>query len=403
MQPVEADMLSWLIRTASLVISCGVAALATAPAPLAIRGPAGDATGRTLPVVTGRTRHVVLIVADGLRWQEIFSGADSSLMNESTGGFWHDPVAMRRQYWRPDASVRRALLFPFLWGTVATHGQLIGNQIKHSIARVTNGLAFSYPGYNEMLVGYPDPRVNSNEFGINPNQTVFEWLNRQADLTGQIAVFATWKTFTDIFNEPRSHLDMHVGWAEPYSGTTTPRQALLNELYRTTARFDDDDVYDAFMQIPLLDYVRDHAPRALFVGYGETDNWAHAGRYDLVLESAHAFDQHLARLWSTLQAIPEYRDRTTFIITTDHGRGSGPVDWKEHGVDQKGSDNIWLAVLGPDTPALGERADIAPVTQSQIAATVAALIGKDYRRDVPAAAPALAGVLSPAPGGAGSR
>ena len=31
-------------------------------------------------------------------------------------------------------------------------------------------------------------------------------------------------------------------------------------------------------------------PRVLFVGYGETDNWAHQGRYDLVLDSAHRFD-----------------------------------------------------------------------------------------------------------------
>jgi hypothetical protein len=94
-----------------------------------------------------------------------------------------------------------------------------------------------------------------------------------------------------------------------------------------------------------------------------------------------------------MQAMPEYRDQTTFIITTDHGRGSGLVDWKEHGVDQKGSENIWIAVLGPDTPTLGERANISPVTQAQIAATVAALLGKDYAKDVPAAAQRLPDVL----------
>jgi hypothetical protein len=53
-----------------------------------------------------------------------------------------------------------------------------------------------------------------------------------------------------------------------------------------------------------------------------------------------------------------------------HGRGSGAVDWKEQGVDQKRSENIWIAMLGPDTPALGERANIAPIEQAQIGATV---------------------------------
>jgi hypothetical protein len=69
------------------------------------------------------------------------------------------------------------------------------------------------------------------------------------------------------------------------------------------------------------------------------------------------------------------------------------VEWKDHGVHEKGSENVWIAVIGPDTPALGERTKVAPVTQAQIAATVAALIGKDYRKDVPRAAPAIIDVL----------
>jgi hypothetical protein len=95
-----------------------------------------------------------------------------------------------------------------------------------------------------------------------------------------------------------------------------------------------------------------------------------------------------------MQAMPQYRGTTSFIITADHGRGSGPVEWKEHGVEQKGSDNIWIAVIGPDTAPLGERTHIATVTQAQIAATVAAFVGRDYRQAVPAAAPAIADVLA---------
>ena len=143
----------------------------------------------------------------------------------------------------------------------------------------------------------------------------------------------------------------------------------------------------------MLDSFAKQQPHVLFVGYGETDNWAHSGRYDLVLHSAHLFDQFVAELWERLQALPAYRDRTTFIITTDHGRGSGPTEWKEHGKEQKGSENIWIAVLGPDTPPLGERSHTAEVHQAQIAATVAALLGKDFRHAVPEAAPPIDEVL----------
>jgi Metalloenzyme superfamily len=343
-----------------------------------------------------KTRNVVLIVSDGLRWQEVFSGADPTLLNEKNGGIWDKEQDLKREFWRADANARRQALLPFLWTTVAAHGQIFGNQTKGSIARVTNGLAFSYPGYNEMLTGHPDPRINSNEFGPNPNISVFEWLNSLPELRGRVSVYATWATFRDIFNVGRSHLPLQVGWDPPYRGQLTARQQLLNELYRTTTRLDDEDVYDSFLQIPLLDSFAEHQPRVLFVGYGETDNWGHAGRYDLLLHSAHGFDQFVEQLWNTLQRLPAYHGQTTFIITTDHGRGSGPVEWKEHGVEQKGSENIWIAVMGPDTAPLGERSQTAEVHQAQIAATIAALLGKDYRRAVPAAAAPIADVVGSA-------
>ena len=343
-----------------------------------------------------KTRNVVLIVADGLRWQEVFTGADPALLNSEHGGIWGKPERLKREFWRDDISDRRKTLFPFLWGVVAAQGQIIGNQTKGSIARVTNGKAFSFPGYNEMLTGSPDPKIDSNEFGPNPNATVFEWLNKQPEFRDQVAVFATWSTFKDIFNIGRNHLPIQVGWDLPYRGTLSPKQQLINDLYLHTTKLDEEDVYDSLQQVPLLDYIRAKQPKVLFVGYGEADNWGHSGRYDLVLHSAHDIDHFIEELWNTMQSIPTYRDQTTFIITADHGRGSGLTEWKDHGAEQKGSENIWMAVIGPDTQPLGERSNIGPVTQSQIAATLACFLGKDYRHDVPAAAPAINDVLSKA-------
>ena len=86
---------------------------------------------------------------------------------------------------------------------------------------------------------------------------------------------------------------IQTGWNLPEKGKLTPRQELINELLsRTTTPLDNEDTYNSFIQVPLLDYVKTGHSRVLFVGYGETDNWAHQGRYDLVLESAHAFDHN---------------------------------------------------------------------------------------------------------------
>ena len=348
------------------------------------------------PALAGKTQTVVLIVSDGLRWQEVFTGADPTLLNEKDGGSWLEEADLKKRYWREDVDARRAALFPFLWGTVAKQGQIYGNQLKGSVAHVTNGKAFSYPGYNEMSTGYPNDAIDSNEYGPNPNATVFEWLNKFDEYRGKVAIFGTWNVYDNIFNRSRSGLVMQTGWtlSEPWKTRQTPRDALLRQLFDSSTRFDEEDVWNSFLQIPLLDYVKTAQPRILFVGYGETDNWAHQGRYDLVLDSAHRMDHFVKQLWDTMQAMPEYRGTTTFIITTDHGRGSGLTEWKEHGVEEKGSENIWIAVLGPDTAPLGERTHTAAVTQAQIAATLAALVGKDYHHDVQKAALPITDVLS---------
>jgi Type I phosphodiesterase / nucleotide pyrophosphatase len=349
------------------------------------------------PVFAAKTENVVLIVSDGLRWQEIFTGADPRLISDKTGGNWVSEADLRKRYWRENPDERRELLFPFLWGTVAKQGQIFGNRRRGSDAHVTNGKAFSYPGYNEMSTGYPNDAIDSNEYGPNPNATVFEWLNKFDELRGRVAIYGTWNIYDNIFNKSRSGLIMQTGWTlPPASGSESPRDALLRELYSTTTQFDEEDVGNSFLQVTLMDYVRTGQPRILFAGYGETDNWAHQGRYDLVLDSAHRFDYFVGQLWEAMQSMPRYRGTTTFIITTDHGRGSGPVQWKEHGIEEKGSENIWIAVIGPDTPALGERTHTAPVTQAQIAATLAAFVGKDWNAAQPKAARPIAAVFGAA-------
>jgi len=62
-----------------------------------------------------------------------------------------------------------------------------------------------------MLTGHPDARINTNEYGPNPNVSVYEWLNQAPDLHGRVAAFASWHAFKDIFNEPRSQLVLQAG------------------------------------------------------------------------------------------------------------------------------------------------------------------------------------------------
>ena len=49
--------------------------------------------------------------------------------------------------------------------------------------------------------------------------------------------------------------------------------------------------------------------------------------------------------------------------------------------------------MGPDTAPRGERTDMARLTQNQLAATAAALLGEDYRAAVPRAGAPIEDVL----------
>ena len=116
------------------------------------------------------TAHVVLVTLDGLRWQEVFTGADRALIDHED--FVSEPEDLRERFWSEDPMLRREKLLPFFWSVLATEGQLYGNRLEGSKVNVTNGHWFSYPGYNEILTGRADDRIDSNDKRENPNVTV---------------------------------------------------------------------------------------------------------------------------------------------------------------------------------------------------------------------------------------
>jgi hypothetical protein len=341
-----------------------------------------------------KTKNVVFVMTDGLRWEEVFRGAEQKLISKAPGGVKDFNVEpLKRDFDRPNVEARREVLFPFLWKTVARQGQLFGNQDKGSVARVTNGRSFSYPGYAETLCGFADPWADSNAKRANPNQTVLEWLYRKPQLGGRIAAFGAWDVFPYIFNRERCGFYINAGYEPMVEGELTPQIELLNVLKQQVPRHWPGEPFDALTFHTAREYFRLHEPRVFYLSLGESDEWAHEGRYDEYLWSAHRIDGYVENLWQMLQANPRYRDQTTLIYSPDHGRGHGPDGWKSHSDKYPGSENIWLAVLGPDTPPLGERSHVAPVTQSQIAATLARFMGENYCAAVPKAGKPIADVF----------
>ena len=331
--------------------------------------------------------NVLVVTLDGFRWQELFEGADESLLDAKLGGV-RDLPGLKRRYWRDTAAARRAALMPFFWGTVAANGQVFGNPAKKAAARATNGLKFSYPGYSEMFCGFPDPRIDSNAKRDNPNLSVLEYLNGRPGFRGRVEAACTWDVFPSIFRARRGGLPVHAGWVPLAGEPLTPRESALNEAMELLPRYWPDNTFDLFTMGAARSALDRRKPRVLYVGLGETDEWGHARRYDLYLDAARNADRFLAGTWDRLQRDPQYKDKTALVVTTDHGRGGTRADWTDHGRDVPGAEYVWIAVMGPGTPAAGERENVE-VTQGQVAATVAALVGEDFTAASPKAAKPL--------------
>ena len=322
-------------------------------------------------------QRLILVTMDGTRWQEVFRGPDPVLVADKR--FTHpDMKDAIEKSWKGGAD-----LMPFLHSLPARGGVLTGNRDAGECMAVTNAMWFSYPGYNEIFTGRADPAITSNDKNPNQNTTFFEWLNRKPGFAGKVRGYGNWDVFPFIINDKRSGVPVNaeLGGAYP-TETSVMRRA--------------------------FDALREKGPRVLYIGLGDTDEFAHMGHYEHYLEAINRDDDFIAELWRMVEADPAWRGKTTLIVTTDHGRGSAPKGsggpaWTEHGSAESvrldpagftipdpagfpGSDQIWLAAIGPGVHAAAPGSTC--LGQNQIAASALTALGEDWRAfDAGAGAP----------------
>jgi hypothetical protein len=326
-----------------------------------------------------KTENVILITLDGMRWQEIFNGADSALMKQQQ----HlKDGKLKEKYWHNDLTERRKALLPFFWSTIATRGQLYGNRALNSNVDVTNNQLFSYPGYNELLTGSADnERVHSNDKFYNPNKNVLEFINTQPSFKGKVAAFTSWDVFPYIINDKRSGVYVSTGWEPMKAAKLTEREQLMNQLTQSLPNPLGDVRLDAFTFYYGLEYLKKNKPRVMYFAFDETDDFAHGGEYGAYLNAAHYTDRFVSELWDYLQSDSQYKNKTTLIITCDHGRGNDAEGWKHHGQKVPEASQIWFAFLGPDTPPQGEMKNVPQLYQNQIAKTLVSFLGLTYENN----------------------
>jgi hypothetical protein len=324
-----------------------------------------------------KTQNIVIVTLDGFRWQELYRGADSSLINSK---LTDAKAEVRKKFWAETPEERRKLLMPFFWSTIEEQGQLYGDRDEGNKDEVANKYFFSYPGYNEIFTGFPDDRMNTNNPVLNPNTNVLEYLVKQKGFENKVAVFASWEVFPAIFNVGRSGLKVNAGYTNFEDAKADDRLKYLNEIQRQAPHYLGDTRIDFMTYEFGKEYMKEYKPRVLYFALDETDDLAHAGNYKMYLTQAQAEDAYLKELWQYIQSDPFYKDKTTLIITCDHGRGDASPDaWRSHGNWVKHSEQTWFAIIGPDTPHDGIVKTPTTTYHKQLAQSMAKLLGFDFK------------------------
>ena len=329
--------------------------------------------------------NLIIITTDGFRWQEVFAGMDTSLANQPKFN-QGDSAYLYKKYGAVELAERQKKLMPFFWNHVAKNGMLFGNRFKNNKVDVANPHWFSYPGYNEILTGYPDAAINSNDYMPNPHTNVFAFLNQQAAYKNKVAAFGAWDAFDRILNEKVAGFPVINGFE--------PITQLLNDPVAISISKGLKDSYKPFKEVECLDvythqqamhFLQTKKPKALYISYGETDEWAHHAHYRDYLDAAHQVDAWIAEIWNWVQTTPGYKDNTYILVTTDHGRGFNDA-WTDHGADVNGASSIWFALMGPGLQkvgTLGEQTKDGQFFQKQLAATMTKLMGNPFKADHP--------------------
>jgi hypothetical protein len=331
-----------------------------------------------------KTQNVILVTLDGVRTEEMFGGLDLEVLKSVDKNA--EKSQAYKKYWAETPEARREKLMPFLWSTLAkTEGSIAGDRALKSSVQTTNKMLFSYPGYSEILTGQAhDDIIHSNDFGQNPFPSVLDFLQKKLKLNAnQVADFSSWARFNRIAtNKPDAFL-VNAGYEE-YQTANKEAAALSRQQFLTLTPWDEVR-HDYFTYKFALAHMRDFHPRVMHVGLGETDDWAHAKNYGRVLDALHLADGFFKELWERVQSDPQYRSKTTIIITTDHARGAAPTSWFNHWAATPEATNIWMVFVGPDFKQRGQWHDSDNLYQNQIAATISKLLGADYSEQNPEA------------------
>jgi hypothetical protein len=306
---------------------------------------------------------IVVVTLDGVRWHEVFEGVDAQLAAQ------HDLP--------PNAVVSARQLLPNLYAVIDSHGAALGAPGHGATISASGPNFLSLPGYAELLSGRSVTGCADNQCTGVSAHTIIEELSASSTLDrGDVAAVTSWTEIAKVtsFAGCRAAISSgrHGGSNRELFARDAEGARLLALAESAPAGLGDPDFRSDALTADLgIHHLKAHAPRFLFLGLGEPDEYGHMNDYASYLDSLRRADARIGQIDAELQRMAARGTRTALFVTADHGRADTFVD---HGEKYPESARVWLVAAGSAVAARGfvaapsERrlADLAP-TMREIA------------------------------------
>lgn len=93
-----------------------------------------------------------------------------------------------------------------------------------------------------------------------------------------------------------------------------------------------------------------YQPKMMLIAFKDPDYYGHLADSAAYIQAIRKTDRYIADIWNYIQSNPKYKDKTTLLVTNDHGRHlDGVADgYISHGDNCEGCRHIELFALSPD-------------------------------------------------------
>ena len=234
------------------------------------------------------TQNVIMINTDGLRYEDGFAKKSENMPH-----LWNDLRPM-------------GTIFTSIWN---------------------NGTTYTAPGHTVCITGSWQYQPNNGR--IRPDTpTMFEYYRKQFGAKPE-----------DTLILPGKGNCWHLSYSA-FPGFGRPYETPFYDLGAN-----DDEIVAA-----LKERMATQKPKMIYAILPHVDSAGHMGDYKTYCDTIKNADSLIWDVWNTVQSDPFYKDKTTLVVTTDHGRHTTGVKdgFVSHGDTCEGCRHVYALMVGPD-------------------------------------------------------